>query len=124
MTIKYTTLFFILFSFAFAQIHAQTANLFNMKSNAKEKTFESPIKLYPNPATSGSYVNVEFKDFDSDKEISLTIINVIGKELINETVDSLNLKVHLQKNKFPSGIYIVKAKQSGKVRTIRLNVVQ
>jgi len=81
------------------------------------------MKVFPNPVKSGEYVSIEFNNFSSEKPVSIAIINIIGKQLLNLEIDTAIFKLQIAKEKFPAGIYILKAKQDNKIRTVRLNIV-
>lgn len=123
MTKKYTFIILILTALVSSDLYAQ----YNTNTNKKlltDNIEELEIKVYPNPVKSGEYVTIEFKNFDKEKPILISIINVIGKRLLTTTVDTASLKLQILKNKYPAGIYILKVKQDNKIRTLRLNIIR
>ena len=120
---KYTLVILILETLISPDLFAQ----YNINTNKKllaDNIEELEIKVYPNPVKSGEYVTIEFKNFNKEKPILISIINVIGKRLLTTTVDTASLKLQILKNKYPAGIYILKVKQDNKIRTLRLNIIR
>jgi len=117
----------LLFTFALLvemNVYGQIAK----KNNSVTKTeaidiADFEMKVFPNPVKSGEYVSIEFANFNSEKGVSISIINIIGKQLLNLEIDTANFKLQVAKEKFPAGIYILKAKQENKIRTVRLNII-
>lgn len=123
----YTLLLFILLtslvsSNLLAQYTVKSSS--NLKNGISEKNVDLALKVYPNPVKSGEYITLKFENFNSNKPISIDIINIIGKKLLSTTIDSSSFKLLMTKNKYPAGIYIFKAKQNNKIRTLRLNIVK
>lgn len=107
-----------------SDIYAQTGKKSSVSNFTEVQINEFEIKAFPNPVKSGEYISIEFSNFQTEKPVSIALINIIGKQLINIEIDTMNYKLHITKEKFPAGIYILKAKQDNKIRTMRLNVVQ
>ncbi|MBU2939055.1 T9SS type A sorting domain-containing protein [Lacinutrix sp. C3R15] len=77
-------------------------------SNFNKNTFA----VYPNPVTNG-LVNISST---SNQAISVAVFDVLGKQVINQTVTNNTLNVA----SLNSGIYIVKLSQNGNVSTKKL----
>jgi len=76
-------------------------------SFADEK--ENSIQLYPNPSSQFVVCDLEF---DVDKEVQLTLVDVTGRTLYSRRMLTVNrkLETRIDLNNFSKGIYFVKAK--------------
>ncbi len=69
------------------------------------------LKIYPNPVTNGTF----FITTDSNTEKTVTIYDVLGKEIINTTaIETVNV------SGLKEGIYMVKITEEGKTATRKL----
>ncbi len=70
------------------------------------------FKMYPNPTDLG-YVNISSRN---NAEISVSVFDVLGKQVINETLSNNRLDV----SNLKSGVYIMKATEADAVTTKKL----
>ena len=71
---KYTFILLIFTALISSNLYAQYNGNFNKKlSTANVEELE--IKVYPNPVKSGEYITIEFKNFNKEKPISISVIN-------------------------------------------------
>jgi len=90
-------------------------------------TFENvdlTVALYPNP-TSSNYINVNVMNLDQDKEVVLTIYNMVGAKMYSQKITfspGSAVQIDLNDN-FSNGIYFMEAMLDGK-RTVQKFVVQ
>jgi len=128
MAKRYTIIILLsIFTFSTNLLYSQYSSPKNSEKfgiETVEINQEFEVSVYPNPVQSGDYITIQLNKLESEKPIKITIINIIGKELLSTTIDSAHLKFQMQKNIYPAGIYILKAKQNNEIRTLRLNVVR
>lgn len=82
-------------------------NTLSVKNNQIEG-----FSMYPNPTSLG-YVNVSSK---SNSELSVSVFDVLGKQVINETI----VKKQLNVSNLKSGIYVMKVSQDDATVTKKL----
>ena len=73
---------------------------------------KNTFAVYPNPATNG-FVNISST---SNEAISVAVFDILGKQVINKTVNNNILNVAA----LTSGVYILKLSQNGSVSTKKL----
>ncbi|MFD0990219.1 T9SS type A sorting domain-containing protein [Mariniflexile jejuense] len=81
---------------------APSAGAVNNVLSTQKKQIEN-FKMYPNPTSLG-YVNISSR---SNAKMSVSVFDVLGKQVINETVSDNRLSV----SKLNAGIYIIKVSQ-------------
>ena len=65
------------------------------------------IELFPNPAK--DYLNINFKNIESQKDINLTIYNNYGKELLNRNESvAMGSSLRVKTDELNQGVYILK----------------
>jgi len=62
------------------------------------------VSIYPNPVKDN--LNINIKDFSG--EISVKIIDINGREVLNQTISNFNGSNAIELSRFTSGIYILK----------------
>jgi hypothetical protein len=67
------------------------------------------VSIYPNPVKDN--LNINIKDFSG--EISVKIIDVNGREVLNQTITNFNGSNAIELSRFASGIYILKLTGEG-----------
>ena len=88
-----------------------SAGTVNNVLSTQNKYIES-VSIYPNP-TSVGYINISSK---SNSKMGVSVFDVLGKQVINETVNNYILNV----SKLNSGIYIIKVSQENATLTKKL----
>lgn len=91
------------------QISARSLTDLTLSVNAFEA---NQFNVYPNPVTNG-LVNITSK---SNEAIAVTVFDILGKQVINQTVNNNILNV----TSLTSGVYILKISQNGNVTTKKL----
>lgn len=71
----------------------------------------SVIKVYPNPV--GDLFEVESEDFEAQKEIAVSILDINGKSVFEETYDGGNRSLKIQTT-LPEGMYLLNIQYGGK----------
>jgi hypothetical protein len=79
--------------------------LFNILSNVSgmEKNISNSINVFPNPAT--DQINIQIKDFITEKSCFVKILDEMGREVLNQKVNQALFSLDLTKNN--SGVYLV-----------------
>lgn len=77
-----------------------------------ESLTANDVRVYPNPSADG-FVNVELADYDN---ISVSIFNILGKEVFSGNLDNKRLDV----SSLNSGVYILKLSQESSSVTKKL----
>ena len=68
---------------------------------------ETTIQVYPNPAT--DLLTISVGDASRCKPLSVTVIDVMGREVYAETVSAMEMSLDV--SHFPSGIYFIRLEQ-------------
>lgn len=72
----------------------------------QEQTVSSKLKIYPNPATTGQ-VTLEIQDHEIAE---IRLINIAGREILQEKTDFGTNKYQLKLTDVPKGIYFLRVK--------------
>jgi hypothetical protein len=80
-----------------------------MKTNEE---YISGLKIYPNPVSNGTL----FVESDSNIERTITIFDVLGKQVLNTTTSNTVINV----STLNSGVYMLKVTEEGKTATKKL----
>jgi len=70
------------------------------------------LRVYPNPVTNGTL----FIDTDANAEKTVTVFDVLGKQVLNTTTSNNAINV----NNLRAGVYVVKITEEGKTATRKL----
>ena len=76
----------------------------NAVLNNDTSTNNKNVSIYPNPVKDN--LNINIKDFSG--EVSVKIIDVNGREVLNQTISNFNGSNAIELSRFASGIYILK----------------
>jgi hypothetical protein len=92
-------------------------------SSDEEKYFEDEIKIYPNPAREKINIEVAFQEANWN-EYSLSITNIIGQPLYNETRPPTSNKIEreLKISGWLPGIYLLTFRTGDEIRTEKIVV--
>lgn len=73
------------------------------------------LKLYPNPAQHSLFVNLP--GLDANTAVNVTVYNVLGQNLIQESQRYANAAIEIHTDKLANGVYVVRVEVEGKVFT-------
>ncbi len=74
--------------------------------------FFSEIKIYPNPVE--QFLNIQFAENYINKNISILILDIYGRKILNNEFNLVQNIYHLDLNKFISGEYFIQINALGK----------
>ncbi len=101
-------------------VHTQCSNVTITGVGVSELNTIGGINLFPNPAS--DHVNIAI---DNPTDVnSVTIYNVIGKAMINQTLTSNNGLVRVDTSTLPAGTYLVRILGQGGVWNSRMNITR
>ncbi len=92
-----------------SQIYVRSLTDLTLSINTVEA---NQFNVFPNPVTNG-LVNITSK---SNEAIAITVFDILGKQVINKTVNNNTLNVAA----LTSGVYILKVSQNGSISTKKL----
>ncbi len=75
------------------------------------------VKIYPNPAN--DFVNIDASNYSAENEISITIYDLTGKELIYKEMSPLSVN-RIDINTLKEGVYIIRLNINGFVKQAKM----
>lgn len=89
-----------------------------------QNLLDGQISIFPNPAK--DYVNVQFS-YRNTEEVSISVFNIIGKEINVPITNSLNNGVNstrINTSELANGYYMVQLKTETATKTMRLQIIK
>lgn len=82
------------------------------------------VKIYPNPSKTGIF-HLEFNQIKREDVINLRVYNLIGKEVVNETIQQEEglFKTSFHLEALPKGMYILQITQGDNKLTRRISFI-
>lgn len=83
---------------------------------------ENAGSMFAHPVKKGETITLVLDHFVSTEDSEITVINMIGKLILNEKITAETYKLEVTGERFVDGVYLVKIKQGEKKKVERLVV--
>jgi len=83
---------------------------------------ETAGSIFTHPVKKGETITLTLDHFVSSEDSEITVINMIGKLILNDKITTDTYKLEVTGERFVDGVYLVKIKQGEKKKVERLVV--